>query len=88
MEEKFYLDIVINKEMLSNGKDVFVSHCTTLGIASQGKTIDEALTNIKEAVGLYLEEQPEKCAELSDKSIPSFSVIEVIKNAETPCIIR
>ena len=33
----------------------YVSHCVELGIASQGKTIDEAKENIREAVKLYIE---------------------------------
>ena len=59
MESKYRADIVINKEKLSNGEDVFVVQCTNLGIASQGSTTEEAIKNIKEAIELYLEEQPE-----------------------------
>jgi len=85
--EKGYLDIVINEEKLSTGEDIFVANCTSLGIASQGKTIDEAMKNIREAVELYLEEQPELYRDLLTK-IPSFSVIELDKNAKTSSIIR
>ena len=60
MTKKYFMDVVINKEKLSDGSSVFVAHCTTLGIASQGKNSDEALSSIKEAIGLYLEEQPQK----------------------------
>ncbi|MEK6951707.1 MAG: type II toxin-antitoxin system HicB family antitoxin [Nanoarchaeota archaeon] len=62
--KKYFLDIVINKEKLSDGSQIFVAHCTTLGIASQGENTDEAIKNIKEAVELYLEEQPEEYKEL------------------------
>ncbi|HVA83231.1 MAG TPA: type II toxin-antitoxin system HicB family antitoxin [Candidatus Aquilonibacter sp.] len=31
---------------------------TFTGVTTQGKTIEEAIKNIKEAVGLYLEEMP------------------------------
>lgn len=31
-----------------------------LGVVSQGKSVEEAEKNIKEAVGLYLEDQPNK----------------------------
>ncbi|TET90242.1 MAG: type II toxin-antitoxin system HicB family antitoxin [Methanomassiliicoccales archaeon] len=34
--------------------DIFVSLCPELDIASQGKTVEEALGNLKEAVELYL----------------------------------
>lgn len=32
-----------------------VAHCVELGVVSQGKTIEEAQANLKEAVELYLE---------------------------------
>jgi len=33
----------------------YVAHCPELGVVSQGKTIEEAKKNIKEASELYLE---------------------------------
>ena len=33
----------------------YVAHCIELGVASQGKSIEEAQGNLKEAVELYLE---------------------------------
>ncbi len=51
MEQKF--SAVITKE----GK-FFVSFCPELGVASQGKTKQTALKNLKEAVELFLEEDP------------------------------
>ena len=88
MEKNFFLDIVINKEKLSDGKDIYVAHCTTLGIASQGFTTEEALKNIKEAIELYLEEQPEKYEELGLKESPLFSVMEVTKYDKIASVIR
>jgi len=38
--------------------DGFVSYNPETGTASQGDTIDEALSNLREAVELYLEDQP------------------------------
>ena len=35
--------------------DWYVSLCPELDVASQGKTIEEALANLNEAVELYLE---------------------------------
>jgi len=75
--KKYYLDIVIVQEKLSSGAPVFVAHCTSLGIASQGSTIEETTKNIKEAIDLYLEECPEKLDELSAGSPPTFSFVEV-----------
>lgn len=33
----------------------YVARCVELGVVSQGKTIEEAQSNLKEAVELYLE---------------------------------
>ena len=87
MEEKYFLDIVINKEKLSDGTDVYVAHCPSLGIASRGMNTEEAIENIKEAVELFLEEEPDKYEELK-KVAPIFSVVEVKRNAKTASIIR
>ncbi len=34
----------------------YVAECPELGVVSQGKTLDSALANLKEATELYLEE--------------------------------
>ncbi len=41
---------VITKE-----ENWYVAHCVELGVVSQGKTIEEAQRNLREAVELYLE---------------------------------
>ena len=33
----------------------YVGHCVELGVVSQGKSIEEAQTNLREAVELYME---------------------------------
>ena len=38
----------------------FVAECPELGTISQGKTVDEAIKNLREATALYLEEIPSK----------------------------
>ena len=89
MEDKYFADIVINKEKLSDGKLIFVAHCVNLGIASQGNTTEEAIENIREAIELYLEEQPDKYSELGLVKEPSlFSVIEVTRNAKIASVVR
>ncbi len=89
--EKGFLDVVLNKEKLSNGEDIFVASCVTLGITSQGNTMDEAMKNIREAIEIYLEEQPEVYEEILSE-MPSFSVIELdknsLKNAQASNIVR
>lgn len=36
----------------------FVARAVELGVVSQGKTLDEAKKNLREAVELYLEDEP------------------------------
>lgn len=63
--------IVINKEA-----KWFVARSLELGVVSQGKTIEEAEGNLKEAVELYLEDQPAK-KKLLLETPPRISWLEV-----------
>ena len=36
----------------------YVAHCVELGVTSQGKTLEEAEKNLREAIDLYLEDAP------------------------------
>ena len=65
-------DIVVNEEYVKK-KKVFVAHCLNLGIASQGKTVEEAMDNIKDAIKLYLEENPKEIPESRDLMPPMAS---------------
>ena len=47
--------IIIKKE-----EKWFVATCIENNITSQGKTIDEAAENLKEAISLYYEDEPEE----------------------------
>ena len=88
-DEKYFADIIINEEKLSDGKTAFVVHCTNLGIASQGDTTEEAVKNIKEAIELYLEEEPEDFNLLRKEEVaPLFSFVEVNKNAQVASAVR
>ena len=44
--------------VLTPEDDGYVAYNPETGTASQGDTIEEALTNLREAVELYLEDQP------------------------------
>jgi predicted RNase H-like HicB family nuclease len=46
----YNLSAVVEKE-----GDFYVAHCVELQVTSQGKTIEEALENLKEAAELFLE---------------------------------
>lgn len=58
---------IIHKE-----EDMYVVECPEAGTVSQGKTIDEALKNIKEATELYMEEFP-----FRENGKPIMTVFEV-----------
>jgi predicted RNase H-like HicB family nuclease len=64
----------------------YVALCPELDVASQGKTVEEALANIKEATELYIEEMgvPEGISS-KDTIIASF---EVEENGKAAGIVR
>ena len=45
--------------MIHREHDLYIAECPELGTVSQERTIEEAVANLKEATGLYLEEQAE-----------------------------
>jgi len=47
-----HLTVIIRKE-----NPMYVSWCPELDIGSQGKTIEKAIANVKEAIELYLEDE-------------------------------
>jgi predicted RNase H-like HicB family nuclease len=44
--------------VLHKEEDLHVADCPEVGTVSQGKTVEEAVANLKEATELYLEEFP------------------------------
>lgn len=70
--------VVVHKE-----KKCYVAECPEIGTISQGKTIEEAIKNLKEATELYLEEFPTK-----KTSKPFVSFFEVTSHAKTSKTIR
>ena len=48
------------KAIIWKEDDMYVIKDAILGITTQGKTIDEAMKNLREAIELYLEEFPEE----------------------------
>ena len=59
---------VINRE----GK-YYVAHCLEVEVASQGETIETALSNLREALELKLEDEPA----VSPKEPPIITTLEV-----------
>ena len=56
--------------------DLYVATCSETGTASQGRTIEEAINNLREATELYLEEFPQR-----NTSHPFVTTFEVTVNA-------
>ncbi|MCX7011085.1 MAG: type II toxin-antitoxin system HicB family antitoxin [Candidatus Sumerlaeota bacterium] len=48
------LTAIIHRE-----EDWYVAECPEVGTASQGKTVEEAIANLREATEVYLEEFPQ-----------------------------
>lgn len=63
---------IIHKE-----EDMYVANCPEVGTVSQGKSIEEAIVNLKEATELYLEESEPK--EISHPIVATFEVAESAK---------
>ena len=68
MESKLSCGVSIHEEMLED-KKVFVAECLELGISDFGESVDEALSNLRGAINLVLEEAPEK-AKVLEKQEP------------------
>jgi len=62
--------------VLHKEDDLYVAECPEVGTVSQGHTIEEAITNLKEATELYLEEFPVK-----EFSKPLMTTFEAVVNA-------
>jgi predicted RNase H-like HicB family nuclease len=58
-------------------KDMYVAKCPEIGTVSQGKTVKEAMANLKESTELYLEEFPDK--ECRHAVVKTFEVSEVAR---------
>jgi len=43
------------KAYISKGETHYVAECLEIGVVTQGKTLDETIANLQEAVDLFLE---------------------------------
>ena len=66
MKTKTFTAIVHQEE------DIYVADCPEVGTVSQGKSFDEAISNLKEATELQLEEFP-----LTMENMPVLTSFEV-----------
>jgi len=62
--------------VLHKEEDLYVAECPEVGTVSQGYTLEEAVSNLKEATELYLEEFP-----LTDFERPILTTFEVAVHA-------
>ncbi|MEK6953949.1 MAG: type II toxin-antitoxin system HicB family antitoxin [Candidatus Micrarchaeota archaeon] len=71
--KKHTFPVIIQKE-----QNEYVAYCPSVGVTTQGKTVEKALSNIKEAVELYLEEK-EARKEVDERKLSAalFTHIEV-----------
>ena len=58
---------------------MFVIKEVFTGVTTQGKTIEEAMENLKEAMELYLEEMPETAAEIENIETVGTLNVEITK---------
>ena len=45
------------KAFVRKGEDYYVAECLEIAVVTQGKTLDETIANLKEAVALHLENE-------------------------------
>jgi len=65
--------------IITKDEDMYVAKCPEIGTVSQGRTIEEALANLKEATELYLEEFPSKAS-----FRPLMTTFEVREHVPSP----
>ncbi len=65
---------------------MYVAREVATGVTSQGKTVEEALENLREALELYLEEAPEELERLEQLDQGIVGVLEV--EAKAPKTVR
>jgi predicted RNase H-like HicB family nuclease len=46
--------VIIEKDSYSDGRPSYMASCPTLGVVDYGDTVEQALANIREAIGLII----------------------------------
>ncbi len=64
------LSAVVSKE-----DDTYVAICPELDIASQGKTVEESISNLKEALELYFEDEDAKIP--TSRASPMVTILRI-----------
>jgi len=79
MAMKIGLNIVIEREKVSNGCDIFIATSPDINVFVEGKTIDEAVDNFIEGAKFHLESFPQEKKELMQTNEEKFEMPMVTK---------
>lgn len=70
------------KAVVYRSEDFYVAECVGISVVTQGRTLDETLRNLQEAVGLYLEgEDPAEFGLAPEPSIVVTLEMEPVRSA-------
>jgi predicted RNase H-like HicB family nuclease len=61
--------------VLSQEKDWIVAVCPEVDVASEGKTVEEAMKNLKEAVELYLEDEDVESLPIKKVQVKTLEIV-------------
>ncbi|MBI2579212.1 MAG: type II toxin-antitoxin system HicB family antitoxin [Candidatus Aenigmarchaeota archaeon] len=61
---------------IKKGRKYFIARCPELGVTTQGKTLEEAKENLKEAIDLHLESMVEYMIEHGKVHIERGKIIQ------------
>ena len=62
--------------LIQKEENMYIAKCPEIGTTSQGRTVEQALKNLKQATELYLEEFPKR-----DIRRPILTTFEVAESA-------
>ena len=63
---------------------MYVAQCLEVDVVSQGRSIEESLDNLREALELYLEESAPPVEEQSDVIVATIEVVGQLKDRPCP----
>jgi predicted RNase H-like HicB family nuclease len=88
MEKKIELGLIELPIITYHEDDMYISEVPVINVASQGKTIEESITNLKEAVELYFEGENVKKIIEEKFPIPSVMTTTMTFNINTKQVVR
>jgi len=80
------VDLVRIRVLVWREEDMYVAKEVVTGVTSQGRTLEEAIGNLREALELYLEEVPEATERIETVNREIVGVLEI--EQETPKTVR